>query len=941
MSDELVANLEEFSFCPTKEQLCAAFAQQHGDVADFLQVCPFYTMEQCQRFNANACAANTVTAQSTHMQDDVGVGATGSSSSSSLLCPAPCSMGHFRMVWRAPPHLRQHVECNYMDRCYQPACVKFHYELIVTDVVERKRIFCPLIMDSERHPPEWINADVGRLNMTLLGKFDAIMMDPPWRIVMDVPYQTMSDDDILGMNVQCLQDDGLLFLWVTTRAIELGRRCLRHWGYRIADELIWVKINQLHQLQTSGRTGHWLNHSKEHMLVGIKGSPRFHGGLEADVLIAEPRETSRKPIEAYEIIERMLNMKHEPRRCLEVFGREHNRRPGWLTVGNEQHTSWLQKGPIRTKLEEFYGPNIFATPMLMTNGFASDLPLAKPDSALTSFTIQSPGSKMTRVVTPRAASSSTLQAASTAKTTSVVNETTPPFMSAVRGGGGGTDNSGGAQKPMHWTVKSLEHSINNNYSQHFVNTAGQDRPQNYIRTEASINAEDSQQELRHAIATLVHSTNTPAMARCADLDQPDHVLNEILEKQQFDVVLIDPPWAEYASRAPGASVEVWNLMQLKRLPIAQITATPSFVFLWCGSSADQVGFGRELLRHWGFYAVEDLCLVHTNNLDANCSRGLLHFERATGNEVFNSTYEHCLVAVKESRCIRRDRQKWERGDDVFFNQIPFVVPNLDTDVIVDEMPRPGDFSKPLQVYDLIERLCRGRRRLELFGRDRNVRSGWVTIGKEITGAMEAHHPFSMAEYRRLLNESANLEAARTVALQKQGDHVDSHTPTTARATPTDLHRLLSDNIKYPHILPFRAEIERLRPKSPRLNNNNSANNSANHNRRNQFRRAQQQGSPTPSSYSARGDIRESPQPARFAADVPYHSADRSHPSPVHFSSPGATYQSHHRAASDQRLPRHTFVSPQPSRSGGHNFARSPQFATNSNAHQITLKRKYH
>jgi N6-adenosine-specific RNA methylase IME4 len=31
---------------------------------------------------------------------------------------------------------------------------------------------------------------------------------------------------MLRMNIQCLQKDGVIFLWVTGRAMELGRRCL-------------------------------------------------------------------------------------------------------------------------------------------------------------------------------------------------------------------------------------------------------------------------------------------------------------------------------------------------------------------------------------------------------------------------------------------------------------------------------------------------------------------------------------------------------------------------------------------------------------------------------------------------------------------------------------------------------------------------------------------
>ena len=40
----------------------------------------------------------------------------------------------------------------------------------------------------------------------------------------------------------------------------------RLWGYTRVDELIWVKTNQLQRLIRTGRTGHWLNHGKEHCL---------------------------------------------------------------------------------------------------------------------------------------------------------------------------------------------------------------------------------------------------------------------------------------------------------------------------------------------------------------------------------------------------------------------------------------------------------------------------------------------------------------------------------------------------------------------------------------------------------------------------------------------------------------------------------------------------
>lgn len=103
-----------------------------------------------------------------------------------------------------------------------------------------------------------------------------------------------------------------------------------------------------------GRTGHWLNHSKEHCLVAVRsGTPNAAGTgtsspsttsssttpkliLDTQVIISEVRETSRKPIELYGIIERMLERKYggtggekKVMKMVELFGRDHNRREGW------------------------------------------------------------------------------------------------------------------------------------------------------------------------------------------------------------------------------------------------------------------------------------------------------------------------------------------------------------------------------------------------------------------------------------------------------------------------------------------------------------------------------------------------------------------------------------------------------------------------------------
>jgi mRNA (2'-O-methyladenosine-N6-)-methyltransferase len=169
-----------------------------------------------------------------------------------------------------------------------------------------------------------------------------VMLDPPWDIHMNLPYGTLKDKEMKNLRVDLLQDDGLIFLWVTGRAMELGRECLEIWGYKRVEEIVWIKTNQLQRIIRTGRTGHWLNHSKEHCLVGIKGNPKINRCIDCDIIVSEVRETSRKPDEVYALIERIS----PGGKKVELFARPHNRKAGWISLGNQLQGIYLEDQEI-------------------------------------------------------------------------------------------------------------------------------------------------------------------------------------------------------------------------------------------------------------------------------------------------------------------------------------------------------------------------------------------------------------------------------------------------------------------------------------------------------------------------------------------------------------------------------------------------------------------
>ncbi|AAS53544.1 AFR173Wp [Eremothecium gossypii ATCC 10895] len=286
-----------------------------------------------------------------------------------------CIQTHIHFIPNLKPQTDLSLgDCSYLDTCHKlNSCRYVHYlqyiperlmqsveqsvnQLNETQEKNRRIGFythgdcCSSVVKSIL-PSQWIKCDVRKFDFTILGKFSAVIADPAWNIHMNLPYGTCNDNELLLLPLDILQDEGLLFLWVTGRAIELGKESLMNWGYKVINEISWIKTNQLGRTIVTGRTGHWLNHSKEHLLVGLKGDPEWlNKQIDIDLIISSTRETSRKPDELYGMVERIVGT-HA--RKLEIFGRDHNVRPGWFTIGNQLTGTCIHELDVKRKYENF------------------------------------------------------------------------------------------------------------------------------------------------------------------------------------------------------------------------------------------------------------------------------------------------------------------------------------------------------------------------------------------------------------------------------------------------------------------------------------------------------------------------------------------------------------------------------------------------------------
>jgi N6-adenosine-specific RNA methylase IME4 len=234
--------------------------------------------------------------------------------------------------------------------------------------------------------------------------------------------------------------------------------------------------------------------------------------------------------------------------------------------------------------------------------------------------------------------------------------------------------------------------------------------------------DNGRRQMMQRLQQLIASYASPAQTLRLDFrPNPRELLLGATQGQRFGVVVIDPPWPSRARLYPTLEAHTWSIEDIAKLPVNDLTTHEGFVFLWTGEGCPrQIAAARSMLASWGFKAMEDIVWLKTNRAAGNRERGPCRFERLTHGAPaqLRSTTEHCLVGV--------------RGYDAMRNSDGLLNACVDTDVLVEEMPPPGDTSKPQELLARVERTCSSLRRLHLFGTDHgSVRPGWVTISPEL------------------------------------------------------------------------------------------------------------------------------------------------------------------------------------------------------------------
>lgn len=177
-------------------------------------------------------------------------------------------------------------------------------------------------------------------------RFATVLADPPWqfqnRTGKVAPehrrlsrYSTMTLDEIKALPVAtACADTSHLYLWVPNALLPDGLAVMSAWGFAYKSNIVWHKIRKDGGPDGRG-VGFYFRNVTELLLFGVRGKHARTlppGRSQVNFIATRKREHSRKPDEAYDLIESCSAGPY-----LELFAR--GTRPGWSAWG-DQSTSY-------------------------------------------------------------------------------------------------------------------------------------------------------------------------------------------------------------------------------------------------------------------------------------------------------------------------------------------------------------------------------------------------------------------------------------------------------------------------------------------------------------------------------------------------------------------------------------------------------------------------
>lgn len=125
-----------------------------------------------------------------------------------------------------------------------------------------------------------------------------------------------------------------------------------------------------------------------------------------------------------------------------------------------------------------------------------------------------------------------------------------------------------------------------------------------------------------------------------------------------------------------------------------------FIILWI--PPEQLNISYEMIKRWGYEVVDQIIWVKMKASSIFLSDG----------DHFMHSYEMCLVGYK---C--------PAGEHVEYNS------KISNNIIFADLKKKS--RKPDELYDIIDLLMPGSKKVELFARNHNLRPGWFSLGNQL------------------------------------------------------------------------------------------------------------------------------------------------------------------------------------------------------------------